>query len=56
LKETFEDGLVEFGVRSAGEETVKFYEEEEIDILRGRGFAVALANMMAFRKVDTLEL
>jgi len=32
LKEAFEDGFVELGVRSAGEETVELYEEEEIYI------------------------
>jgi hypothetical protein len=32
LEETFEDCFVEFGVGATGEETVEFYEEEEVDI------------------------
>jgi len=56
LIETFEDCFVELRVRSASEETVKFYEEEEVDVFGGRGLAVALADVMAFRKVDTLLL
>ena len=32
LEETFEDYFVEFGVCSTSEETVKFYEKEEVDI------------------------
>jgi hypothetical protein len=54
LEETFEDCFVEFGVGATGEKTVEFYEEEEVDVFRGWGLAVSLADMVAFWKVNTL--
>jgi hypothetical protein len=54
LEETFEDCFVKFGVGATGEETVEFYEEEEVDVFGGGGLAVSLADMVAFGKVNTL--
>ena len=54
MEETFEDCFVELGVGATGEETVEFYEEEEVDVCGGGGLAVSLADMMAFWKVNTL--
>jgi hypothetical protein len=56
LIEAFEDRFVEFGVGASGKETVQFDEEEEVHVLGGGGLAVAFADMVALRQVDTLEL
>lgn len=56
LKKTFEDDLVEFRVGAAGKETVQLYEEEQVDVLGRRGFAMALSDVVAFDKVDTLKV
>lgn len=32
LEETFEDCLIELGIRTTGEETVEFYQEEEVNV------------------------
>ena len=54
LEETFEDCFVEFGVGATGEETVEFYEEEEVDIFWGGSLTVSLADMVSFWEVNTL--
>lgn len=56
LEETFKNCFVEFWVGTTGEETVEFYQEEEVDVFGGRGFTMALADMVAFWKVDTLYI
>ena len=56
LEEPFEDCLVELGVGTAGEESVQLDEEKQVHVLRGRGLAVALADVVAFGEVNTLQV
>jgi hypothetical protein len=48
LEETLENRFVEPGVGAAGEESVELDKEKEVHVLRGRGLAVTLADMVAF--------
>ena len=56
LEETFEDDLVELGVGTTGEESVQLHEEKQVHVLRGRGLAVALADVVPLGKVNTLQV
>ncbi|MCV2423817.1 hypothetical protein LNV47_24860, partial [Paucibacter sp. DJ4R-1] len=51
-EEAAEDDLVELGIRTASEEAVKLYEEEQVRILALGGGPVALLDMVAV-EVDT---